>query len=64
MERDTREASDLIVIDNQAYRNPFNEHVEPHLFDYVSLHIGLHCRSHDVMCWVKHHKTVQLVRTL
>ena len=61
VEGDSSELSDHIVVYDQAHRNFTNEQVESHLFDLISLHVGLHCRSHDVMCWVKHHKTVQLV---
>ena len=53
---DTREASDLIVIDDEAHWNSFDEQIELHLFYNVTLHVGLHCRPHDVMCWVHHHK--------
>ena len=64
MERHTREASDLIVICNQAHGNSFDEQVELHLFYRVALHVWLHGRSHDVMRWIHHHEAGQMVCAL
>ena len=55
---DTRESSDLVVIDDQAHWNSFDEQVKLHLFYSNTLHVGLHGRPHDVMCWVNHYKPV------
>ena len=64
MEGDSRELSDHVVVDDQAHWNPSNEKVELHLFDYIALHVGLHCRSHHVVRWVHHHEARQEICAL
>ena len=64
MEGDSCEASDDVVVGNQAHWNLSDEEVELHFFDLVALHVGLHRRPHDVVRRFHHHEPGQLVGTL
>ena len=58
VQRNTSEASHHIVVDDQANGNLSYEEVEPHLFDSVTLHVGLHSRSHHVVRWFYNYESV------
>ena len=43
MEGDSCEASDDVVVGDEADGDLFDKEVELHLFDLVALHVRLHC---------------------